>query len=137
MINCLTKISLTGMLMYTCFQSYRRCYTLNWNLKNADGCFHPYLMCQVSPTTPTNYITASTLMPQVLVSLLSDRGYLTLAWICVLSKADRLRSFEPGVRSHDKVLFWPQSGKPAVRIHCKNVSSSDQSVFQNVWCIFV
>ena len=45
MINHLTKISLTGMLMYTCFLSER---TLTWNLKNADGCFHPYLTCQVS-----------------------------------------------------------------------------------------
>lgn len=51
--------------VHMCFQSWRTCRTLTWNFKNADGCSHPYLMCQVSPTTPwTNSIRASALMPQ-------------------------------------------------------------------------
>lgn len=57
------------------------------------------------------------------VSLMSDGGNLLLAPMCILSEADGIGGFEPGVGSRDKILFWPPSGKSAASIHCKNVSA--------------
>lgn len=60
---------------------------------------------------------------KVKVSLMSDGGNLQLAPACVLSEADEMGVFKPGVGSRDKILFWPPSGKSAACIHCKkNVS---------------
>lgn len=54
---------------------------------------------------------------------MSDGGNLQLAPACVLSEADEMGVFKPGVGSQDKILFWPPSGKSAACIHCKkNVS---------------
>lgn len=50
---------------------------------------------------------------------MSDGGNLQLAPACVLSEADEMGVFKPGVGSQDKILFWPPSGKSAACIHCK------------------